>query len=76
MLDAPLVLGPKLKNRETRGLVHTAFRNPDGSHVVVFVHNTKGAYYPPPKIQVQIKLDGKYLPVQIFRDAVTTVVLQ
>jgi hypothetical protein len=33
-------------------------------------------YYPPPKIQVQIKLDGKYLPVQIFRDAVTTVVLQ
>ena len=76
VLDAPLVLGPKLKNRETRGLVHTAFRNPDGSHVVVFVHNTKGSYYPPPKIQVQIKLDGKYLPVQIFRDAVTTVVLQ
>ena len=80
VLEAPLVAGkffdakPRLAQLEK--IVHTAFRNPDGSHVVVFVGHEEGdAYRPWHRVQVQIKCRGRYLPVQVAMNAVTTVVL-
>ena len=78
VLDAPLAAGPALKpeQRKLDQLVTAAFRNPDGSAVVVIVGREPPELFRPyHKVQVQIRHNGLYLPVQVSLNAVTTVVL-
>lgn len=74
VLDAPLTEGPAVTKvpPALAGLVFTAFRNPDGSQVVVFVSQDKDPFA---RVQVQVKYRGLYLPVQVFSGSVTTVVI-
>ncbi len=75
VLRTRIVPGPAVApgNELVDGIVHTAFRNPDGSHVVVFV--CKGGLGGYGRIQIQVKVGGLYLPVQLFANAVATVVI-
>ena len=75
VLDAPITEGPAVLAKRPKGfdtLVHTAFRNPDGSSVVVFVCRDDDAFG---RFQVQLKFRNLYLPVQVFSGSVTTVVV-
>ena len=68
------VFDPEPASHLMDGTVHTAFRNPDGSFVVVFVSQPK-AFGRHGRQQVQIKFRGQYLPVQLFAGSVATVVI-
>ena len=58
-----------------RRTVCAAFRNPDGSQVVVIgCTPTKGAPFSP--VQVQVKFKSRYLIVQALAGALTTVVIR
>ena len=74
VLDAPLVEGMAAAVKRPTGLdtlVYTAFRNPDGSCIVVLVCHDDDKFG---RFQLQFKHRGLYLPVQVFSDSVTTVV--
>ena len=73
VIDAPIVSGPNALRNRLEGLDCVAFRNPDGSHVVFFARETPGDEFS--RLQVQIKWNGRYLPVQVFGNALTTVVI-
>ena len=71
VLEAPLVKGPA-GNGGVDGIVSAAFRNPDGSQVVVLAF--RGA--PFARKQVQVKAGGLYYPLQVLSNSVTTLVLK
>ena len=73
VLDAPIVSGPNAMRNRIEGLDCVAVRNPDGSHVIFFARETPGDEFS--RLQVQIKWNGRYLPVQVFGNALTTVVI-
>ena len=78
VLDADVVLGKdvtkwSLAQRPMEGLAHAAFRNPDGSHVVVISYDQPEK--PFGRAQIQVKCRGLYLPVQVFANSVTTIVI-
>lgn len=75
ILDTKIVCGPAISpdDHTSESIVHTSFRNPDGSHVVVFVCKDGLGHYG--RLQVQLKYGGQYLPVQLFGNGVTTVVV-
>lgn len=77
ILDAPLVCGPRVsawsrKQRPLEGLFVTTFRNPDGSDVVFIAYDLPEK--PFGRVQVQIKRNGLYLPVQVLANSLTTIV--
>ena len=78
ILETSIVPGPSLDREDAlkivKDVVHTVFRNPDGSHVAVFVckRDLFGRYG---RQQVQLKSRGQYLPVQLFAGGVVSVVL-
>ena len=79
VLDAPVALGEKtsawsLKKRPREGLHVVSFRNPDGSDVVFIVYELPNDRFG--RLQVQIRRNGLYLPVQAFANSLTTVVLR
>ena len=71
VLEAPLVKGPA-GGGGVDGIVSAAFRNPDGSQVVVLAF--RGA--PFARKQVQVKAGGLYYPLQVLSNSVTTLVLK
>ena len=78
VLDADVVLGKdvtkwSLGQRPMEGLAHAAFRNPDGSHVVVISYDQPEK--PFGRAQIQVKCRGLYLPVQVFANSVTTIII-
>lgn len=77
ILDAPVACGPavsavSLKYHPLERLAVTSFRNPDGSDVVFIAYDLPDE--PFGRMQLQIKRNGLYLPVQVFANALTTVV--
>jgi glucosylceramidase len=73
VLDAPVVTGSAAIAPFPKDVLRSAaFRNPDGSHVVVFSYKGDDQFA---RKMVQIRRGGLYLPVQVFCGAVTTVVL-
>lgn len=75
ILDSKIEHGPLISPDDHRsdGIVHSSFRNPDGSLVVVFVCGE--GFGRDGRLQVQLKYDGLYLPVQLFEKGVVTVVI-
>lgn len=77
ILTTAIVPGPGLDREAAlkivQDVVHTVFRNPDGSHVAVFVCKP-GLFGRHGRQQVQLKCRGQYLPVQLFAGAVVSVV--
>lgn len=72
VLDAPLVPGRQGRNpRSLDAITSAAFRNPDGSCVVVIAFDSDHL----DRRQVQIKARGLYYPLQILGKSVTTLVI-
>ena len=71
VLAAPLVKGPAGQT-DIDGIVSAAFRNPDGSQVVVIAY--RGDRFA--RKQIQVKAGGFYYPLQILGNSVTTLVLR
>ena len=55
------------------GSTITAFRNPDGSHVIVAVNASESIDR---KMQLQVKLKGQYKSFQLLHGTVTTILLK
>lgn len=69
VLEAPIVPGQGQRGLEA--VASAAFRNPDGSRVVVLAFRGR----PFARRQVQVKADGLYYPIQVLANSVTTLVL-
>ena len=75
VLDAPFRRGKTgwAKHNASRSF-YSAFRNPDGSHVVVMGCRPIGNGFSRP-VQIQIKLHNRYLTLQLLANSLTTVVI-
>ncbi len=71
VLAAPLVKG-STGQTDIDGIVSAAFRNPDGSQVVVIAY--RGDRFA--RKQIQVRAGGFYYPLQILGNSVTTLVLK
>lgn len=69
VLEAPIV--PGQGQRGIEAVASAAFRNPDGSRVVVLAFRGR----PFARRQVQVKANGLYYPIQVLANSVTTLVL-
>lgn len=77
VLAKPLAPGRSwLGGEQAKRVLCCAFRNPDGSHVVVFANPCRSEDERFSHATVQIRLNGRYLNVQLLSDSLTTVCLK